>query len=510
MYIDARNLPDQTLIEGDLCIVGTGPAGMSIAQEWNNTPFKVILLEGGGLEYDDKVQDLYTARNTGQPYFPLRSTQLHYLGGASNHWGGYCAPFDPQDFEKRSWVPYSGWPIKKADLDPFYERAWSVVDLEAPNFDVPYWVKQDPVRKSMFPENPILWNKVWQFSFTRFGLKYLPAVKESKNIHLYTYANLTEINANKDVSEIESLTVKNLAGKTHTVKAKRFVLACGAIQNARILLANNHQAPKGLGNDNDIVGRFFMDHLEMTSANLYLPADDPLKLYRHDWGKTRMRCELAISYEMQARHNILNGTSSLKPIREAGLDAPTIKSWSNEDPRKNMQLLASKDRLYKGARALDSVMGISKYSMFTRMEQAPNPNSRVTLDTETDALGMPRVVLHWEFTSLERRSMRTIYEIMGRQLGALGSARVQMMDYLEDPDDAAWPDFTSGGWHHMGTTRMSDDPHTGVVDANCKVHGIANLFIGGSSCYATAGSPNPTFTIVALSLRLSDHLKKLA
>jgi choline dehydrogenase-like flavoprotein len=513
MHLDARNIPDKTLIEGDLCIIGTGPAGLSIAMEWDNMPQKVILLEGGGFDYDDKVQDLYDGHTTGQTYFPLKSTTLHYFGGASNHWGGFCSPLDDIDFERRPWVPYSGWPIKKSDLDPFYARAHPVVDLGPCEYDIKKWQQKDPGLLSLLPENPTVYNKVWQFSPpTRFGPKYAPAVKGSRNIHLYTYANVTEITANEHVNTIESVTVTNFAGRKHTVKAKRFVLACGAIQNARVLLANNKQAPQGLGNDNDLVGRFFMDHLELSSAWLHLAASDPLKLYMMEVGRTKMRCELAISPEMQAKHAILNGTSSLKPAKQANLEKPNIKAWDNPDPRKNARNdFVRNNELYRSlSLVVKAAFGVSRYSMATRIEQAPNPDSRVTLDKTSDALGMPRAHLNWELTPLERRSIRTIYELIARQLGSADMGRIQMMDYLQDPDDASWPDFAGGGWHQIGTTRMSDDPHTGVVDADCKVHGINNLYIAGSSCFVTSGGANPTLTIVALSLRLSDHLKRLS
>jgi choline dehydrogenase-like flavoprotein len=511
MHIDARSLPDKTLIEGDLCIVGTGPAGLSIALEWNNTPYKVILLEGGGFDYDDQVQDLYAGQETGQKYYPLKSTRLHYFGGTSNHWSGYCSTFDAMDFEKRDWVPHSGWPIKKTDLDPFYARAQPILDLGPCEYDVAWWQKQDPALIPLLPDNPNVWNKVWQFSPpTRLNPKYGPAIKQSKNIHLYTYANLVDITANEHVTAIEQLTVKNFAGKQHTVKAKRFVLACNTIQNARILLANNQQAPKGLGNDNDLVGRFFMEHMQIKSAWLYLPHPQPLKLYMLDPGVTKMRCELAISREMQKKYKILNGTATLFPENLARNMKPSIQTWNDEDPRKslsNMRSLGSAARKKAGA---TSTGGSNTYMLATRIEQAPNPDSRITLDTVRDPLGMPRAMLHWELTPFEKRSTRTMYEIIGRQVGSAGVGRVQLMDHLQDPNDNSWPEFTSGGWHHMGATRMSDDPKTGVVDANCKLHGVANFFIAGASCFVTAAAPNPTLTITALSLRLADHLKKLS
>ena len=509
MYTDARTLPDNTLIEGDICIVGTGPAGLSIAMDWNNTPYKVILLEGGGLDYDDQVQDLYAGKTTGQKYYPLKSTRLHYFGGTSNHWSGYCSPMDTLDFEKRDWIPHSGWPIKKTDLDPFYAKAQPILDLGPYEYDTAYWQQQDPALKSLLPANPAVCNKVWQFSPpTRLGKKYGDDIKSSKNIHLYTYSNLVDINANEQVSAIKTLTVTNFTGKRHTVKAKHFVLACSTVQNARILLANNKQAPHGLGNDNDLVGRFFMEHMQIKSAWLYLPTPDPMKLYSIDPGVTKMRCELAITPETQQKYKILSGTASLSPLGIAKNSKSSIETWNNDDPRKSLENF----RTVNGAarkKAIPTPTGSNVYMLSTRIEQAPNPDSRITLDSEKDPLGMPRSILHWELTPFEKRSVRKLYELIGQQVGAAGVARLQLMEHLEDPNDNSWPDFTSGGWHHMGTTRMSDDPHTGVVDADCKMHGLANLFIAGASCFVTAAAPNPTLTIVALSLRLSDHLKKL-
>ncbi len=509
MHLDARHLPDQTHIEGDICIIGAGPAGISIAMEWNNTPYKVILLEGGGFDYDDQVQDLYAGKTTGQKYYPLKSTRLHYFGGTSNHWAGFCSTFDPLDFEKRAWVPNSGWPIKRPDLDPYYARAQPILDLGPYEYNTAYWQRQDPALKSLLPDNPVVWDKVWQFSApTRFGKKYGDAIRNSKNIHLYTYANLTELTANETANTIEKIIVRNLAGKTHTVKAKHYVLACNTIQNARILLAACPQTPKGLGNDHDLVGRHFMEHLEIQSAWIYLPHPDPLKLYTYSSGTTKMRCELAITAAAQQKHQILNGTCSFFPAELARGMKAQIEVWNSDNPQKNEEQMKSMWQSHeKGITKAPS--GYNTFQLKTRIEQSPNPDSRITLMADRDQLGMPRVQLNWALTPLEKYSIRTFYELVGQQLGQHAAGRIRVMDYLQDADDHSWPDFTSGGWHHMGTTRMSDDPHTGVVDPNCKVNGIANLFIAGGSCFVTAAAPNPTLTIVALSLRLSDHLKKL-
>ncbi len=508
MHIDAKELPNNSLIEGDVCIIGAGAAGISIALEWINTPFKVILLEGGGFEYDDKVQDLYDGKTTGQHYYPLRSSRLHYFGGTTGHWAGFCSTFDPIDFKKRDWVEHSGWPIKREDLDPFYKRAHKNVELGPYEYDLNYWQKKDPSLIPLFPDADVVWNKIWQFSPpTRFGEKYKDTIVKAKSIHLYTYANVVDISANENVSAIKKVTVKNYAGKQHTVQAKHFIIACCSIQNARLLLASNKQAAKGLGNDNDIVGRYFMEHLEIKSSELWLAKPNELKLYGFTFGKG-ISAELAITEKKQEEFKILNGTASLRsPLEISKNMKPMIDIWSDKDPRKSL------DRLIKtftdAGKQQQALVNNRSYELFTRVEQAPNPSSRVTLDTEKDSLGVPRAMLHWELTPLEKRSIRKINELIGQQVGAAGIGRVRLMDYLHDEKDNSWPSFTGGGWHHMGTTRMSDDPKKGVVNANCKVHGISNLYMAGSSCYVTAAAPNPTLTLIALSLRLSDHLKTL-
>jgi len=509
MHIDARKMDNGSPVEGDICIVGAGAAGISMALEWMNTSYKIILLEGGGFEYDERVQELYAGKTTGQHYYPLQSSRLHYFGGTMGHWAGFCSTFDSIDFKKRDWIPHSGWPIKREDLDPFYPRAHKNIDLGPYEYSVKYWQKKDASMVPLPLDENVVWSKMWQFSPpTRFGEKYKDTIVKARNIHLYTYANVVNIKANENVSAIEQVTVKNYAGKEHTVKAKYFVIACCAIQNARLLLASNQQAAKGLGNDNDLVGRYFMEHIEIKSAELWFDKPNPMNLYSLSFGVTKARAELAISEKKQTEFKILNGTVSFTPLPIARNTKPIIEVWSDKDPRKNLSNLFQSFQKGEQTATSDPKMN-NAFELFTRIEQAPNPSSRVTLDTEKDSLGMPRVILHWELTPLERRSIRKIYELLGQQVGLAAMGRVRLMDYLRDEKDFSWPSFTGGGWHHMGTTRMSDDPKQGVVDANCKVHGIDNLYMAGSSCYVTATAVNPTLTLIALTIRLSDHIKSL-
>ncbi|HEY6977248.1 MAG TPA: GMC family oxidoreductase [Chitinophagaceae bacterium] len=506
MHVDARKLENNSSIEGDICIVGAGAAGISMALEWMNTSYKVILLEGGGFEYDERVQELYAGKTTGQRYFPLKSIRLHYFGGTTGHWAGWCAEFDEIDFKKRDWIPGSGWPITLKNVKPFYPRAQEYVEV-GNDFNVAHWQEKDPTLKPFPWDENKVWSKMWQFSPpTRFGTKYKDRIVKAKNIHLYTYANLVDITANENVSDIKEVTIKNYTGKQHTVRAKFFILACCAVQNARILLSANRQAPKGLGNDYDHVGRYFMEHLEIKTGSLWVADPADVKLYMIEFGKTKARAELAISETMQTQYKILNGTSSLSPLELAMNQPAFIEVWQDDEDAMN-KTLKKFGRDVKPAK-INIPKGFKAYQLFTRMEQAPNPNSRVTLDTEKDSLGMPRAMLNWELTPLEKNSLRMINTIIGQEAGRISMGRVKVYDYLQDEKDKSWPSFTGGGWHHMGTTRMGNDPKQSVVDANCKVHGIDNLYMAGSSCYVTAGAVNPTLTLIALTLRLSDHIKE--
>ncbi|HVU15924.1 MAG TPA: GMC family oxidoreductase [Candidatus Didemnitutus sp.] len=516
MHIDARTLDNGSLIEGDLCIIGAGAAGISIAREFFGTAVKVILLEGGGLDYDLRVQKLYDGKTTGQPYYPLMSSELHYFGGTTGHWAGMCSHFDPITFRKRDWIEHSGWPITHETLLPYYERAHPVLDLNSNEFDLKHWQQKDPSLVALPLNDDVVRTKLWQFSPpTRFGDKYRKEVIAATNVWLYTYANVVDITGNDDVSSIREVTVKNYAGRTHTVRARVFVVACAGIQNARVLLAANRQASRGIGNDHDLVGRFFMEHLEIKSAELWLKQRSELKLYMA--AAPRVQGELAISARKQAELEVLYGIVSFTPLEYAQRMPPYIQVWTDADPRVSEEAVkkafdsANSGRMNRIFRSLFEghlPRMHQAFQMTMRLEQAPNPLSRVTLADEKDELGVPRAALHWAFTSLERKSVRRIYETLGQQAGAAGLGRVKLKDGLADDGETGLPASTSAGWHHMGTTRMSDDPKRGVVDANCRVHGIGNLYIAGSSCFPTASAVNPTFTIVAMAIRLADRLKQ--
>jgi len=476
-----------------------------MALDWIGSTRRVLLLEAGGFEYDAQMQDLYRGENVGEPYFPMQAARLRHFGGTTGHWAGFCAPLDPIDFEQRTWVDNSGWPISLDDLDEFYARAQTILELGPYDYSSDYWQAQDTELRRL-PLGEGFWTKMWQFSPpTRFGTRYRDPVITANNIHLYTHATVREVLTNEAGSAVESLAVRMADGTEHRVRARQYILACGAIQNARLLLASN-----GLGNENDVVGRYFMEHIEIPGANLRLFEPRGLKMYvappRVGGADTPARGELALSAETQRSNQILNGTASLAPGSWGEYIASTFQIFTPEFLEERREARERGELPTAGADV--TFEPGSEFQLSTRQEQAPNPSSRVTLSDEVDALGMPRTRLDWQLTALDKRSIRRFYELLGQEVGRLDLGRLQLADRLLDPDDRSWPVFLSGGWHHMGTTRMSDDPRTGVVDSNCRVHGVSNLHVAGSAAFSTAGAPNPTLTLVALTLRLSDHLKQ--
>jgi choline dehydrogenase-like flavoprotein len=522
MHIDARTLDNGTLIEGDLCIIGAGAAGVSIALEWMGSNRKVILLEGGGFNVESQMQALYQGKSLDRPYYPLQSVALHYFGGTTGHWAGFCSPFDPIDFEQRSWVAHSGWPFDRAHLTPFYDRAGKFLELESTDFSVASLEKEDPERRRLPLDESVVHHKVWRFSApTRVGTVYRDPVVNATNVHLYTYAKVVELVPNAGVTAIDSVRAKTIDGKEHRVRARHYVIACGAIHNARLLLASNTQAKRGIGNDNDLVGRYFMEHFEIVAGEVTFEEPHPFRLFQYPGrGRKGARAELALQGSVQRTHQILNGTASFSGGAMTGRENSRFASFSPDAEANVARETASAERGRTGGgrggggrggggRGGGGATPSTVYRMFTRQEQAPNPDSRILLGTERDALGMPFANLQWRMLPIDKRSIRTFYEVLGQELGRAKLGRVRMGEWLLDGDDMAWPSHLSGGWHNMGTTRMHRDAKQGVVDPNSKVHGLANLFVAGGSVYPTGGAVNPTLTLVALSLRLADHLKKV-
>jgi choline dehydrogenase-like flavoprotein len=530
LIIHLDDIESRTVLNADLCIIGGGAAGIAIAREFIGSKVRVCLVESGDDFYEDDTQALYQAENIGSPY-PAETSRLRFFGGTTNHWGGLCAPMEDKNFETRSWIPFSGWPISKKTLDPYYERAHAVCELGQYIYD------RRLLQGSGFAPFPFsinkLFSKYWQLSPpTRFGSVYRAELKKAANVKVLLNANLTAFPIDHENDHVPYMPVKSLGGNEIRIRAKVFILACGGIENARLLLLSNQVPGKGYKNENDLAGRFFIESLwsdegllipRNSLEDFYLYSIDPdtrltSLVLQNKSGGVDIAGGICLSEEIQEKKKTMGAVVWVAKEEQPslGVDAirgifRSVKERQFSDNLADQILTIMKDFGGVSLHVLHKMLGRIPVTNRLRLrifsEQAPNPDSRITLSEQRDVLGLRKAKLDWRFSEVDRRTVQTMIETVGIEIGRLNMGRVQLPQWLTDEkDQGRFPSFRPG-MHHMGTTRMADDPKKGVVDRNCQVHGVHNLFIAGSSVFPTASESNPTLTIVALAVRLADHLK---
>ena len=534
MLIDTRSIPDGEIIDTDVVIVGAGLAGISLAREFIDKNFNVCLVESGGLEPDKTTQSLYHGENIGHPYFPLDTARARYFGGSSHYWlcpmgemrtGVRLRGMDAIDFEKKDWVPHSGWPFPKSHLDPYYRRAHDVCHIGKYSYAAEDW--QDIFSAPLLPlDDSQVETTVFHFGQRKYYFEdYLEEIDKASNIRIYLHANVLELETEINANHVTAVKIQTLARNQCLMRARFFVLALGGIETPRLLLLSNSVRKEGLGNQHDLVGRFFMEHPHLASG-FFVP-DDP-ELYKK-FGFYAPRTsedyavmgKLTVTDEIQRRDKILNYCVSLhprlipyermnKPVKSERIAATFLSSlrhgklspqfgqdiWSMiKEPKRVAKFLQRQIKKKLGNPDQFLVFILNHMS-----EQTPNPESRVTLSDELDFLGQRKVRLNWQLCELDIRTIIRSQQVIDREIrrAGLGSLHIEMKD--NDPSEI------HGGWHHMGTTRMHENPLHGVVDKDCKVHDISNLYIAGASVFPTVGYANPVLTTVALVLRLAEHM----
>lgn len=534
MISDGRAIPAGSLIECDLCIIGAGAAGIALAREYLNGGAKVVILESGGFEADADTQNLYDGPQDGHPYpDTLYSSRLRYFGGTTNHWGGWCAPWKESDFRQRSWARNSGWPITLADIEPYYRKSFDICRLHEQadwDWEGADWAQrlgaENPIKESVF-EVRVSQRANARFELRRFsfGLAYQDEIEASKSVNVLLHSNVDELVAEQGGGRIASAKVACLDGNRYSVKARAYVLATGGIENARILLASRSVIPNGLGNEFDNVGRYFMDHVYIPDVARFYPRKsdpDAFDLFlQNEIKEGVLLCHVGTPDSLLEKERMKDAYIALFP----NLDPDYVEAAQSEGVNALNEALRGLRSGYLprdiGSKLRDVVsdaddvlvslfrklaygdIPVLNYDCRARIDPTPMRESRISLTDTLDPLGMPRAKLTWAIHEQDKADISRLVDRFAREIGRLNLGRVQK---LFDPSQPLSDDLHIG-WHHMGTTRMSADPRTGVVDKDCRVHSIENLYVGGSSVFATSGSGTPTMMIVALALRLADHLK---
>jgi choline dehydrogenase-like flavoprotein len=529
VLIDARSLPSNHTLETDVCIVGGGAAGIALALEFAGRPFRVLLLESGGFEPDAEIQALCDGTSVGLPYFPLVTARLRQFGGSTNHWSGVCWPFTEEDFEARPWIPYSGWPLTKDAVDPFYRRALALVQLRHDRWTPEFWSAPDTPLLPFADDRVVsrVNQRAWpEGRRLRFGHAYRDRVVQAGNITTCLHGSGLRLETNESGQVVTRLRATSLAGNRFSVTARSFVLAAGGIENPRLLLVSAAGTSAGLGNQHGLVGRFFLEHPRCL-AGILRPANPRLPIRFYEYRRLKdslVSATLELSEALRRAERLVHVTLALDGVH----DEIYTQAWASAGVASLNHLLA---RLRRGSmpedlgRHLGNVaadlddLALSVYAklrfgedypldhlkLVATIDPVPNPESRVTLGPDLDRLGQRRVKLDWRLSPLDKYSLRRTMEILALEVGRAKLGRLQI---TLDDSDTSWPADLVGAWHHMGTTRMSDDPRRGVVDRHCRVHGLSNLFIAGSSVFPTAGAGTPTFLLLALALRLADQIKE--
>jgi choline dehydrogenase-like flavoprotein len=516
------------VFETEVCVVGAGAAGITLARRLAASGIEVCLLESGGADYEKPSQDLASGESIGFSYYPLAESRLRLFGGTTAVWGGRVVELDPIDFERRSWIEHSGWPFGKETLAPYYaeamrsldfdtsmrgEKIWNEIGLNPPGFD-----------------SKLLRTDFFQFDeqFERYTLRRCGDLVESAKVHVLLHATVLEIQADSEGTEIESVRIGNLAGGRGVVRAKTFVLATGGLEVPRMLLNSRGVHREGLGNREDLVGRFFMEHPHARAGRVHarkmwkalhiLP-----RTHRHNG--FRYAALGRASEALQERYGVLNSSFTLAlrrhPVTRIPLGKRLVNAVKWKVPHDHrgrsvwwMQKQIKRviaEHIGMWNRWAIARSGAQGLYVVARAEQAPNPDSRIVLSEELDPFGLPKMALDWRFLEVDKRSLSVLMGALDHELNRLGIGRVEASPWLADEStpwevDPLVSNHPIGGFHHMGTTRMAASAKHGVVDADCRVHGLGNLYIAGSSVFPTGGWANPTLTILALSLRLGDHL----
>lgn len=457
-----------------ICIIGSGPAGITLARKLAQYGVPVVVLEAGENEYTDKSQDFYRGRTIGDPYFDLDVTRLRFLGGSSNHWAGWCRPLDAHDFEAKPHVPDSGWPIGRDAIEPHFEEVREILDLV-------------PLRPDVPVSDDIRWIQLIKSPAVHFGEKFNAELRKSDNIAVVLNTSVELLEG--DGKRINGAKVFSAGQPAGQIAAECYIVCTGGLENSRLLLWSNEMSNGAVVPHGSALGRYWMEHPHFQGGNALLTSSANFE--RDGDGEAffspspeAINSREILNFGIRLIDMPYQGAKQI--VAELACLAPSVAEWAAVSLGSNLRCASQ---------------------LVVNWEQAPLASNQVALSKESrDKNGVPRIELHWKKDLLDRRTFHEGLRLFGETLATKDLGRVRIDDWVAAGEFPT--DHELAGHHHMGGTRMGTDVSKSVVDADCKVHGIENLYVGGSSIFATSGQANPTTTIVAFSLRLGEHLRQ--
>ncbi len=548
MIDDANDLAGGEVLTAGVCIVGAGAAGIAMALEFLGSRTDVLLLESGGLEAEQSTQDLYAGAVADERlHSPPDRYRQRRFGGTTTIWGGRCMPFDEIDFEWRDYMPNSGWPVGRDELLPYYPSANRL--CEAGEFEYSADAAFDPPSRPIiegFASEHFSTDSLERFSCpTDFGARHGARLRAAPNVRVLLHANVTVLHLDAAGSQLESATVQTLTGKRCRVRARYFVLATGGLEAVRLLLASRDVRKNGIGNEHDVVGRYYMCHLAGTVGALSINGPLSRVCNGYDVSDEGIYCRrrIALTAAGQRQYRLGNFIARLHHPRITdpdhrnsilsllflakflipyeygkrlhGDERASLATWLQ-----HLRNVAAgpfdaagfawhmlNDRMLADRKFPSIIIKpkVNLYSLDFHAEQQPNPLSRVGLDQRVDALGMPRLRIDWRYTATDVATVSGAIALLAKDLQGSGAGT---LSYDPAQLENEMTRYGAYGGHHIGTARMGADPRTSVVDSDCRVHDVHNLFVAGSAVFPTSSQANPTLTIVALALRLARTLQR--
>ncbi len=557
MILDAEDVDHRAILTTDVCVIGSGAAGITLALELCRSTANVVLLAGGRNREHSGDRDLYRGVvDPARPHEPLEENRRRAFGGTTIAWVGRCVPLEPIDFQRRSWIPDSGWPISYSELIPYFERAMELCEAGPFSFDASDTFS--PQRASMidgFDGPDITTSRLERWSPpTNFARRYAPDLRRAPNLRTFLGGHATHVQLNAAGNSVDHIRASARPGHEFSIRARIYVLAAGGLENPRLLLCSNDVRRDGVGNSAGLVGRFYMSHLAGSAQSVIVKDRGPSFRYGFEKDRAGVHCRrrFALTPSAQVERQVGNAAATLEcpGISNAGHRNPLFsaaflaKQYGDSLRRSRLRGLRSELRegsqvrrehwqviartspasvapmvqvisqRYLARRRLPMILAdpsALEHDLCYHTEHAPNRESRVTLSEERDSLGLPRILVKVAFSEVDFRTVIELHRAIAERFEATGTGslrfdeaeiRHHLLDSLQHFNSIA---------HHLGTTRMSESPQGGVVDASCRLHDTDNFFVAGGSVFPTGGHANPTLTIVALSVRLAAHLRhKLA